>query len=397
MTVRRGVAANGDSEDTGTWSGIPHYLLHAGLKSNFLQCGLDLRLPNSNWKRRLWHAGHVLRGERPRGFQYSAVFLKELGKKAAEECERLDLQEVVSHYQLLPSKRLNEYSISTSFYIDTTLQDLFTTHAMDSWLNGKVVEEAIKAETEGYRSASRVVTMARWVQSSLFERYGVARDRVHTVLPGANLPDKVVEQFLIKQGRHLCPDRFTSERPFRIGFTGKDAKRKGLPRLVKAVAILNGMGIPTVVAVIGNLPKEYESDPRVRSAGFIDKFKDVNRFMETLMSCDLGCAPSHEEPMGIAPLEYLRLGIPVLCTAAGGLTDVCEAAGSASILLRKDASAEEIASQLEMLAKDVGLRQNMRDAAWERKEHFRWERTVRELEQIWAKPLTVQHCDEREG
>jgi len=387
MSVRRGVAANGDSEDIGTWSGIPHYLLRAGLKCGFLQFGLDLRLTNPDWKRRVWHAGRMLRGEQPRGFQYSAAFLKGLGEKAVQECERLDLQEVVSHYQLLPARRLNEHSIATSFYIDTTLQDLFTTHEMHSWLNGRVVEEAIKRETEGYQSASRVVTMARWVQCSLFEVYGVAGEHVHTVLPGANLPEDVVEQFLIEHGRHICPDRFTSERPFRIGFTGKDAKRKGLPRLVKAVAILNRMGIPTVVVVIGNLPKEYESDPHVRSAGFIDKFKDVNRFMETLMSCDLGCAPSHEEPMGIAPLEYLRLGIPVLCTAAGGLIDVCEAAGPASVLLDKEASAEEIASQLEMLAKDVALLQNMRDAAWARKEHFRWERTVRDLEQIWAKPL----------
>jgi glycosyltransferase involved in cell wall biosynthesis len=88
--------------------------------------------------------------------------------------------------------------------------------------------------------------------------------------------------------------------------------------------------------------------------------------------------------MGIAPMEYLRLGIPVLCTAAGGLVDVCEAAGPASRLLGKDASAEEIASELEILARSGALRQTMRDAAWKRKEHFRWERTVRELEQVWA-------------
>jgi glycosyltransferase involved in cell wall biosynthesis len=396
MTVRRGIAANGDSEDVGTWSGIPHYLLRAGRKSNFLQCGLDLRLPGSKWRRRFWHAGRVLRGERPRGFQYSSAFLKQLGEKAVEECERLDLQEVVSHYQLLPAKHMLEHSISTSFYIDTTLRDLFTTHEMHSWLNGRVVAGAMEKEAEGYQSAFKVVTMARWVKQSLCEVYDVAADRVLTVLPGANLPDDVVEAFLSERTAHVCPDDFTSDRPFRIGFTGKDAKRKGLPRLVKAADILNRIGIPTAVVVIGNLPKEYENDPNVRPAGFIDKFKDVVRFMDTLMSCDLGCAPSHEEPMGIAPMEYLRLGIPVLCTAAGGLVDVCEAAGQASILLGKEASAEEIASRLEVLAKDATLQQTMRDAAWQRKEHFRWERTVRELEQIWAKPLTpTRICDAR--
>ncbi len=379
-----GVACNGDSDDISTWSGIPHYLLRAGRASGFLKAGLDLRLGNIEWKRKIWHAGRILRGERPRGFQYSSSFLRELGRKTVEECRRLELTEVISHYQLLPAPFLLEHSIQTSYYIDTTLQELFTTHDMLSWLNTGVAREAIEAEAAGYQAASRVVTMARWVRSSLQDAYGVATDRIHTVLPGANLPEDSVNKFLDETGPAKGPDRFTSERPFRLGFTGKDWRRKGLARLTAAVEILNRAGIPTVVVVIGNMPREYEGHPHIRQAGFIDKFREVDRFIETLASCDLGCAPSHEEPMGIAPLEYLRLGIPVLCTAAGGLIDVCDAAGPASLLLGKDATAEEIASALANLARNPDARQFMRDCAWKRKEYFRWERTVLELQDIWA-------------
>jgi hypothetical protein len=85
-----GVAANGDSDDINTWSGIPHYLLRAGRASGFLKAGLDLHLANMEWKRKIWHAGRILRGERPRGFQYSSSFLRELGRKTVEECHRLE-------------------------------------------------------------------------------------------------------------------------------------------------------------------------------------------------------------------------------------------------------------------------------------------------------------------
>jgi glycosyltransferase involved in cell wall biosynthesis len=384
MNRQLGVASNGNSEDTNTWSGIPHYLLRAGSANGFLKAGLDLRLVNMEWKRKFWHAGRLLRGERPRGFQYSPRFLCELGRKAVEECRRLELQEVISHYQLLPARFLLEQSIPTSYYIDTTLQELFATHDMFSWLNARVAREAIETEAAGYRAASRVVTMARWVRTSLQDVYGLAPDHIHTVLPGANLPEDAVQSFLNKTGPATTPDRFTPQRPFQLGFTGKDWKRKGLARLAAAVEILNRVGIPSVIVVIGIVPQDFLGHPNIRPAGFIDKFREVDRFIETLARCDLGCAPSHEEPMGIAPLEYLRLGIPVLCTAAGGLIDVCDAAGPASILLAKDATAEEIASELETLAKNPDSLSQMRNHAWNRKEHFRWERTVLDLEEIWA-------------
>lgn len=384
MHRQLGVASNGDSEDIDTWSGTPHYLLQAGRATGFLKAGLDLRLANLKWKRKLWHAGRILRGQRPRGFQYSPTFLSELARKTVEECRRLELQEVISHYQLLPAQFLQKHSILTSYYIDTTLQELFTTHEMFKWLNSRVAAEAIEAEAAGFEAASRVVTMAAWVRSSLQDVYSVAADHIHTVLPGANLPEDAVHQFLNETGVKTEPDRFTPERPFQLGFTGKDWRRKGLARLTSAVEILNRAGIPTVIVVIGNLPQEFQRHPHIRPAGFIDKFREAGRFIETLSHCDLGCAPSHEEPMGIAPLEYLRLGIPVLCTAAGGLIDVCDAAGPASILLGKDATAEEIASKLEGLARNPDSLLSMRDCAWKRKEYFSWGRTVLELEGIWA-------------
>jgi glycosyltransferase involved in cell wall biosynthesis len=279
---------------------------------------------------------------------------------------------------------LLKFSIRTSYYIDTTLNDLFQTHEMVAWLNKRVVKVAMERECEGYWSADRVVTMASWVRASLVGVYGLPPERIFTVLPGANLPEKEIKIRLHKSAAAIIPDRFTEDRRLRIGFTGKDWKRKGLPRLIAAVEILNRMSIPSEVVVIGDVPKRFRTHRFVYATGFIDKSHEISRFIQTVSGCDIGCAPSHEEPLGIAPLEYLRLGIPVLCTRAGGLQDVCEAAGPASILLRKDATAEEIAAEFESLAKDVDRFRKMQAVAWERKEHFCWDRTVRDLQKIWS-------------
>jgi glycosyltransferase involved in cell wall biosynthesis len=389
-TMKRGVAALGNSEDIGTWSGIPHFLLHAGSESGFLSSGLDLRVKNAARLRGIWQMSRILRAQRPRGFQYSRAFLDLLGKKAAEQCVSKGLGEVISHYQLLPARDLLKLSIKMSYYIDTTLNDLFQTHEMVPWLNERVVKVAIEKECEGYWSADRVVTMASWVRASLSGTYGLPTERIFTVLPGANLPEKEIRVRLGKGTPSIIPDRFTEDRRLRIGFTGKDWKRKGLPRLVAAVEILNRMGIPSEVVVIGGIPKRYRTHRVVRATGFIDKSREISRFIQAVGSCDIGCAPSHEEPLGIAPLEYLRLGIPILCTSAGGLKDVCEAAGSASILLGKDATAEEIAAEFERLAKDVDRFRRVQAVAWERKEHFCWDRAVADLQRIWGSSVKLQ-------
>jgi len=383
MTERRGIAAIGNSEDLLTWSGTPYYLLHAGLQETFLTCGLDLRIANLARLRAVWQASRLFHGERPRGFQYSAGFADLLGRRTLAECRKTGLQEIVSHYQALPARYLIENAIKISFYIDATLQDLFETQGALSWLNRTVAEEAIDREIDNYSVAERVVTMSSWVRARLKSSYGVAEERIFTVLPGANLPEREVKSRLREIESSTVIERFARDRKLRIGFTGKDWQRKGLARLLTGVDLLNRMDVPTELVVIGSIPRHYRSRSNVSAAGFIDKSKDLGRFIDTIASCDLGCAPSHEEPMGIAPLEYLRLGVPVVCTAAGGLIDICKAAGSASMLLEKDASPEHIALAIEGLVKSPDSLRKMRASAWERKEYFSWQRAVTELQRVW--------------
>lgn len=380
----RALAVIGDAESPAAWSGIPHFLLRAAKPAGFASHGLNLTVRGLGWKRFLWQSGQGIRFLRPRGYQYSLSFASELLKITEREVERLGITEIISHFQLLqvPVQRLSTTRIS--FYIDCTLKALVNTQRMDSWLDEKTISEAFQREQENYRGAFRVVSMSRWIRDSLVKDYSLDPAKVLRVLPGANLPEDVVCQRLEVRERLGSPEIYPRKRSLRLGFTGKDWKRKGLGRLVDAAECLEKRGVTTEVLVIGHLPAKYRRHPNVRWAGFVDKANEVDRFIDLLLSCDFGCSPSYEEPLGIAPLEYLRLGIPVLCTDVGGLKDVCEAAGPAAILVPRVATGEELAGVLAEIVRNDGAVANMRDAAWTRRNYFSWNRTVAELEAAWA-------------
>ena len=52
----------------------------------------------------------------------------------------------------------------------------------------------------------------------------------------------------------------------------------------------------------------------VEFLGIIDKPTDLPRFIEAIRSVDLGCQLSRAELAGIAMMEFLRVGVPIIAT-----------------------------------------------------------------------------------
>ncbi len=384
-TGERALAVVGNAGSSSCWSGIPYHFWLAGKETGFLQTALDLSVPGLPWKRALWHLAKTLRGRRPRGFQYTVFFQRQMWSRFLRCVEKRGVNEVLSHYPLFPLPHLAaRAALRQSYYIDTPLQALFEDHRMLDWLDPYVVRDALALEKACYDQAERVVGMAQWVKQYLTEHYKLSPAKVFTVLAAANLDEGAVERRLHGRDVWQTPSVFTRERPFRLGFTGKDWKRKGLSRLIDAASLLSRKGFAVEVVVIGHLPSKYLCHPLVRWAGFVDKRVEMDRFLDVLTTYDLGCSPSHQEPMGIAPLECLRMGIPVLCTAVGGLVDACPVAEGAGILALADAGGEDLAQLIEPLIREPERLQAMRDATWRIKERYSWTRAVANMKQIWG-------------
>jgi Glycosyl transferases group 1 len=135
--------------------------------------------------------------------------------------------------------------------------------------------------------------------------YGISPEKVRVILPGANIDDASVP----------APAGWDSTlAPLRLGFIGIDWERKGGPVLLDAATRLERMGHSVEVVVIGPDASELPKHPALRPMGFINKARDLPRFVEVVRSFHFGCLLSHAEALGISTLECLRLGVPVIAT-----------------------------------------------------------------------------------
>lgn len=357
----RALVANGDVTSLSTWSGIPYFFLQAGLRNGLFARGVSLHPERLRGARLLWNATRPFVLQRPGGFQYTAAYLSRLWEQAGTEAD-----EWVSHFPLLPPHGRVEQPVS--YYIDATLQQNFEDYGFRRIVSARVMREALARERDAYQSARFVVCMSRWAAASVRAFYEVPEERIQVVLPGANVEEEALPSLRPWSG---------SLSPLRLGFIGKEWERKGGPALLDAATLLTKLGHQVEVVVIGVPADALPTHPALRPAGFVDKRKDLPRFVELLSSLHFGCLLSRVEALGISTLECLRMGVPVIGTKVGGIPDaIPEGAG---LLVPAERTAEHLADKLDEILREPHRYATMRDRAAAVAPACSWARTAAEF------------------
>ena len=357
--TRRGLVANGDPRNIATFSNIPHFFLKAGLDNGLLHAGVVLRPEELRARRLIWNALRPLTLDRPRGWTYSRRYARTVWPRREVAVE---VEEYISHFQLLPPRDVVHEPIT--YYIDATLRQWFEDYG---WRVGRRVKaDALAREREAYLSARYVVGMSDWCSEDVISSYGVPAERVRTILPAANLDEESL----------LPAEEWDGElSPLRLGLVGIDWERKGGPVLLDAASILKRMGHDVEVVVLGPDPSRIQPHASVKALGYVHKGRDVQRFVDILRSFHFGCLLSRVEASGFSTLEYLRLGIPIIATAAGGIVDP----KGAGLRFPVDADGEQVAEALVEVLREPERYATMRKAAARDGVAYRWDRTADEM------------------
>jgi glycosyltransferase involved in cell wall biosynthesis len=171
-------------------------------------------------------------------------------------------------------------------------------------------------------------------------------------------------------------------KPLRLGFIGKDWKRKNLPFLLDIAESLHARGLDVEVAAAGFDPVFGPKNPLLRSVGFIDKHRNLTEFIAFVRSCHFLCLFSHAEAFGISNREALRLGVPVLARDVGGIRDAVPR--DCGRLFEPTASADEIADVIAEYVADCDRYRALRAHVAERSGEFTWDAAVQKMIEIWA-------------
>ncbi|WP_300608454.1 glycosyltransferase [Trebonia sp.] len=226
---------------------------------------------------------------------------------------------------------------------------------------GKALADAFNRRS--VRAYQRIVCTTRWAAAE-FERIGA---------PNLTRIPLGVDLELFSPERYSCTtrDAYAGQEQTLLVHCGRLSVEKKPHRSLAAVAGLRAAGVDAVLVVAGDGPlrTRLERAARrrslpVRFAGFIT---DPKHLATLLASADVVVAPGPVETFGLAALEALACGTPVVVSAASALPEVIGTAGVA-------VDGEDFAGGVRaVLARDPEAR---RGAARTRAEEFGWPASV---------------------
>jgi len=368
-------------QDIRVFSGTTYHLAKQGVEDGLLTGMMNLHPRGvGDWrvyaKAGLWKLSGGLRGRH--GFKFTDGYLESIWKRTLPA---LQGSTVINNFQLFGSHFLHRhqaFGIVPYFYIDATLGEYFSDYrAFDTAeIDETVMRQALAAEGDGYASCRKIVVMSKRSAAYIVRRYDVPQDKIHIVPPGANMPERLLETLESRPERCCRPDKKT----FVVGFIGLFPERKGLPTIAEAVRLLRRSGYNIQLHVIGKCPPEIAQRDGITHFGLIDKRIDVERFIEIVGNVDVGCMLSRAETAGIALLEFLRMGVPIIATDVGGIPDILEL--GAGQLVSPEISADDLAQHLARLIDEPDQLAELKQSAWRRRHNASWRRAVQELKGV---------------
>jgi glycosyltransferase involved in cell wall biosynthesis len=359
----------GDATSIHTHGGLPFHLLEAGRHAGFIDHGWRLSPKKLGIQRALWNLRRWASHGETGGYQYSPEFIRSLIKQAPSA--KADADEIISIFPLFPMDHSKFANVS--LYLDATLKNNFEDYRLGEKLGKSIVSEALELERSLYVQARRIVCRSKEAAKSLVEDYGVEPAKVHFVAGGANVS---------RDANIPASAELETIRSLRLGFIGKDWKRKNLPFLLDIAENLHARGIEVEVAAAGFDPAQAPRNPLLRTVGFIDKHRDVGKFIDFVRSCHFLCLFSLAEAFGISNREGLRLGVPVLARDVGGIRDAVP--DDCGHLFHPAVAADEIASVIAEYVDDYDKYRALRAHVASRSDEFTWDAAVQKMMEIWA-------------
>jgi glycosyltransferase involved in cell wall biosynthesis len=368
-------------QDIRVLSGITYHLAMQGVQDGLLTGMMNLHPRGiGDWRvfarAGLWKLRGGLLGRH--GFKFTDGYLNGIWKRGLPA---LQDSIVINNFQLFGSHFLKShgtFGIEPYFYIDGTLEEYFGSYrAFDTAeIDETAMRRALALERDGYASCRKVVVMSKRTAANIIQLYDVPQCKIHIVPPGANIPERVLET-LDNRPERCCR---SGEKSLVVGFIGLYPERKGLPTIAEAVHLLRGVGYDIRLHIIGKCPPKIAQQDGITHFGLIDKSVDMDRFIEIVRNFDVGCMLSRAELTGIALLEFLRMGVPVMATDVGGIPDIIEL--GAGRLFPPGISAADLAQHLARLIDEPEQIAELQQSAWRRRHNASWRRAVQKLKGV---------------
>lgn len=212
------------------------------------------------------------------------------------------------------------------------------------------------------------------------------------VIVGSRFAESTFEGVLLPQHLRVSPyggwvlpeyERSETPRPFTIVFAGQIGQRKGLSYLLAAFKSLHSSGVRLILAgkPCGDLQLIRRHLEGVEVLGYLTK----SALAEVFSRADVFALPSLSEGLGIAALDAMGSGLPVVTTPSGPDEVVRHGIEGLVVPIR---DSDALASAFTKLMEEKDLRTAMGVAARRRATEFSWQRYAARTADLLSEMVT---------
>jgi colanic acid/amylovoran biosynthesis glycosyltransferase len=214
-----------------------------------------------------------------------------------------------------------------------------------------------------YDDVWRSADMLHLVSENLWRQAqsrGCPPDRPHTIIHDA------VDVSQLHAPERKPEEVGTSERPLRLLSVGRLHWKKGHEVALAAIKLLTQKGLAIDYRIAGEGDQRESTEFAIRDLGLADKVQLLGALptgdvRELFVWADVLVHPSLTEAFGVSVAEGQAMGLPVVCSDAGGLAENVVDGVTGFVVPRRDPV--ELAIAIARLAQDPKLRTGMGRAA----------------------------------
>lgn len=208
-------------------------------------------------------------------------------------------------------------------------------------------DEIIRRELAEYDACDAICVPSSAAMRS-FEAEGVPADKL------------IVNPLGVDTRRFTAVERPINKAKPQVLFAGTVGIRKGVPDLLRATAALSSL---VDVRLCGRVESAFAEVRRALPSGHVEFSGPLDRqaIADAYRQADIFCLPSLEEGFGMAVLEAMASGLPVIVSNQVGAADLIEEGINGFVV--PVGNTDMMAHRIEQLAKDAELRRIMGNAA----------------------------------
>lgn len=168
-----------------------------------------------------------------------------------------------------------------------------------------------KVEYKAVQNAEKVIVNSKYLKRKIADAYDVEATKIEILYKGISLTNKQLE----------FEDSLSSGETIKVLFVKNDFVLGGLPDLISALSMMDEFSFElTIIGTNTKVEALLTSSDHVTYKAL--GFQSNEEVIKAMYDHDILCIPSRFEPLGVAVMEGLAVGIPTITTGEGGLPEV---------------------------------------------------------------------------